>query len=1002
MKAKKTAVFLLSMLLSIFGCFSVLAYDTFDPEEGNDALVEQTVVSDAEISVPGDIPPGNYSAGEISVEDTDENGDLIADDGFAPEDAFISEDASIPEDGSVSEDWSISEDESISEDGYLAEDAFVEEEEFAEDGESLPEEDFTLTEDPKFESSGTYSGLTWTLSNDGVFTISGNGPLPYGAYPWNYTSYYSAIRSIVIEEGVTSIGKYAFGPGTSPGPRYESLYIPASVREIGNDAFRMNSSLTKLTFAPRTASDTLTIGEYAFYQDNGLKELVLPEGLTEIGDYAFNGCTALQLIVFPRTYTGGGFSIWNSNLKNVYGFEGTPVEDYWKSSSSVTFISRDMNSSRYTLSLSRNAYPEDGSEHKPGVTVMYNNKVTGLKEGTDFTLAYADNVLAGMATVIASGMGFFEGDISAQFRILTSEWLCGADVTWQLLPDGTLMIVGTGATDDYADASEAPWASEADAITAVVVSNGITRIGSYAFASLPNLSSVTLPDSLVQIGDKALFDTPALEAVTVPDHIGSIGTQAIGYQVDGSVKDGFELTGSGSSKAGEYAAAAGIYLEDTDLLKGGTCGTNVSWKLDRNQTRLTIIKSGSGTDAMTYYSQAVNVPWHEYKDTITQIAFEGTLSKINCFAFCDLASVKELVIPDSVTEIASSALSNMYGLEKLTLPAHLKMLQSDSIEFCTKLTSLNIPAECTSIQARAISNCINLSSVFIPATVSSIADNAVSGLTKLRIYGEIGSPAETFAAAPGGSGSSLKFDFVDVDLAHALVTVSTSDIPYDGTARKPSVTVVQSGTTLKEGQDYTLSWSNNINPGTAKVTVTGKSPLYGSKEAFFTIISHVTVTTEVDTYVYDGKAKKPPVTVRDDVGVIPASRYTVSYSNNKNAGKAVVTVTMKAPYSGIATTTFTIKPPKTTLNKLTAQKKKIKVTWKKQKTQTSGYKIMYSLKKDFSENKIVTVAGAKKTSYTLKGLKSKKKYYIRICTYKKIGNVVVNSSWSAKKSVKTK
>jgi hypothetical protein len=94
-------------------------------------------------------------------------------------------------------------------------------------------------------------------------------------------------------------------------------------------------------------------------------------------------------------------------------------------------------------------------------------------------------------------------------------------------------------------------------------------------------------------------------------------------------------------------------------------------------------------------------------------------------------------------------------------------------------------------------------------------------------------------------------------------------------------------------------------------------------------------------------------------------------------------------------------PSKTKIKKITAKKKTLKVTWKKVKGIT-GYEIQYSLKKNFKNAKIKKIKKASTTSVTIKKLKSKKKYYVRIRTYKKTGKKTYKSKWSKKKSKKTK
>lgn len=98
-----------------------------------------------------------------------------------------------------------------------------------------------------------------------------------------------------------------------------------------------------------------------------------------------------------------------------------------------------------------------------------------------------------------------------------------------------------------------------------------------------------------------------------------------------------------------------------------------------------------------------------------------------------------------------------------------------------------------------------------------------------------------------------------------------------------------------------------------------------------------------------------------------------------------------------------VKVPKgTTVKKLKAGKKKITVIWKKQTKYTTGYQIQYSTKKNFKKAKTVTVKGAKKTKATIRKLKSKKKYYVRIRTYRKVNGKTYRSSWSKAKRIKVK
>lgn len=168
------------------------------------------------------------------------------------------------------------------------------------------------------------------------------------------------------------------------------------------------------------------------------------------------------------------------------------------------------------------------------------------------------------------------------------------------------------------------------------------------------------------------------------------------------------------------------------------------------------------------------------------------------------------------------------------------------------------------------------------------------------------------------------------------------------------------------------------------------------------------ISLSATSYTYNGKVKKPSVTVKDDTGKkVSSAYYTVSYAKGcKKVGTYTVTVKFKGNYSGTVGKTFTIKPKSTSISKLTAGRKKFTVKWKKQATQTTGYQVQYSTSSKFKNAKTVTVSKNKTTGKTVSKLKAKKKYYVRIRTYKRIKaggkSTKLYSSWSKAKTVKVK
>lgn len=169
-----------------------------------------------------------------------------------------------------------------------------------------------------------------------------------------------------------------------------------------------------------------------------------------------------------------------------------------------------------------------------------------------------------------------------------------------------------------------------------------------------------------------------------------------------------------------------------------------------------------------------------------------------------------------------------------------------------------------------------------------------------------------------------------------------------------------------------------------------------------------TITLSSTSYTYNGKVKHPSVTVKDSKGKkVAASNYKVTYSSGcKNPGQYTVTIQFKGNYSGTVKKTFKVLPKGISLSGLTAKSKGFTVKWKKQTAQTSGYQIQYAANSKFKNAKTVTMNKNTTTSSTIKKLTAKKKYYVRVRTYKTVKingkSQKLYSAWSKVKTVTTK
>lgn len=171
-------------------------------------------------------------------------------------------------------------------------------------------------------------------------------------------------------------------------------------------------------------------------------------------------------------------------------------------------------------------------------------------------------------------------------------------------------------------------------------------------------------------------------------------------------------------------------------------------------------------------------------------------------------------------------------------------------------------------------------------------------------------------------------------------------------------------------------------------------------------IPKITAKLSTTAYTYSGKARTPSVICK---GLTQGKDYTVSLpSGRKAVGKYTITVKGAGEkYTGSKTLTYVINPKGTGIKKPKTSKKAFTAKWSKQsakmnKARITGYQVQYSLKKNFKSAKTVTVKGYAKTSKEISKLKKKKTYYVRVRTYMKSGGSTYYSTWSSRKSVKTK
>ena len=366
-----------------------------------------------------------------------------------------------------------------------------------------------------FEWAGIYYNITGdntvevTRSDNYNNTYSGSISVP--DVLTNYRGYFvtkigenafagSAVTSVSMPEGITSIGQYAF----SGCQNLESVTLPESLTTLGSEAFygcknlesvALPESLTTLgdrTFEAcellktiKIPSGVTAIPDQCFYGCSSLESVTIPEGVTAIGYDAFSGCK-FNALTLPSTITsiGGGAFVNNYNLQSIICSATTPptLDDYAFSSHYI-----DIKVPLSSIAAYRQAEGWKNFTNYYGGEVI-NNGITYRINEKEAMVAAAE---ATLTEVNIPSAVEFEGN---QYPVIK--------INDNVFADNTNL-------------------------TAVTLPDGLVEIGAYAFAECQNLASVTLPESLTTL-DHSAFDTCDLNALTLPESLETIEYYAFG------------------------------------------------------------------------------------------------------------------------------------------------------------------------------------------------------------------------------------------------------------------------------------------------------------------------------------------------------------------------------------------------------------------------------------------------------------------------------------------
>ncbi len=536
-----------------------------------------------------------------------------------------------------------------------------------------------------FESAGIYYNITgnntvevtYSDRNNNTYsgsisvpeTVTNNGTEYSVTKIGEYAFQGSAVTSVSMPEGITSIGTSAFsGCGN-----LESVTLPESLTTLGNDAFRSCSSLKTI----KIPSGVTAIPDFCFGNCSSLESVTIPEGVTTIGERAFQDCN-LKELTLPSTVTMIGSSAFDSynRFQSITCNATTPP------------------------SLGENAFNHNISTtvKVPLSSIAAYRQAEGWKVFTNYS----------GGEVVADGITYRIDENGAMVAVAEAT-LTEANILSTVEFEGNQYPVIKINSYVFSDKTN---------LTAVTLSEGLVEIGAFAFLGCQNLESVVLPESLTTFGRGAFKDCRLLKAIKIPSGITTIPDFC--FENCSSLES---VTIPEGVTAIEGSAFSGCNLNALKLPESLTTlggGAFSSCKL------LKTIKIPSGVTAIPGYCfngcsslESVTIP-------------EGvTLTTLGSNAFESCKSLKTIKIPSGVTAIPDQCFDGCSSLESVTIPEGVTDIGASAFNGCN-LNALTLPESLTTLGGRAFSGCKNLESVTLSESLTTLGSNAFESCKSLK------------------------------------------------------------------------------------------------------------------------------------------------------------------------------------------------------------------------------------------------------------------------------
>lgn len=710
-------------------------------------------------------------------------------------------------------------------------------------------------------------------------------------------------------------------------PSLEKVTMSDNITDIYYSAFSECSKLKDVTLSKNLQN----INSYAFYNCLELDSINLPATLEYIGDLAFGICKKLETIYIPASVTLISCTAFhscpnfksyivdpkNENYSSLNGWlcnkNGDTVIDFPDGITDIVFPSS-------IKTIGRSAF--DSAEFEE-ITIP--DTVTKIEDG-----AFANN--SKLKKIVLSKNLKCVGD-------LFLSWCSSLE---QVEFQGELEDLGSNAFSNCSN------------LKSITLPNGITELGDNLFSSCVSLENVVIPDTVKIIHEAAFYDCDSLTTISLPDGLVRI--------------DDFAFNNCDKLQS--------IAIPDSVTSIGDDVFTNCN--------NLTDLKIGSGIKKINYY---------DFKGVkgIKNLTLSEGLEEISSCAFTNQPNLKYVVIPKSVTSIGERA----FGFELYYLDENeenygyrnvdgfkLGVYAGTAGEEYAK--TFNIPYDIIPEHTHSYT-----SKVTKPATCT---ENGVKTYTC-----ECGdSYTETIPATGHNYG-----DFVVTKPA-----TCTADGVKTKTCANCNDKIIESiPKTGHTSSDWIIDKNAaiNVKGSKHKECKVCKTVLETAEIPALPMISiqGASVSVSTSSYIFDNTAKTPSVTVTLNGKTLKNGvDYTVTYSNNKNVGLGIVTITGKGDYTGTIAKNFKIYPAKQSIQKLETRYKGFFVDWV-QKGSATGYEVQYSTSSSMSGAVTKKLTANKPDTLTVSKLKSGKKYYVRVRSYTNVNGEVYYGNWSDVKSITT-